>query len=39
MEAQLARVRPDLLTGDADMADAPRAAPGALRDLSVARHA
>jgi DNA-binding transcriptional MerR regulator len=44
IEAQLARVRPDLLTpdptlGEADQVDPPRAAPGALRDLSVARHA
>ena len=38
MENQLARVRPDLLPGEAD-ADAPRASPGGVRDLSIARHA
>jgi DNA-binding transcriptional MerR regulator len=38
LENQLARVRPDLLPGDAD-ADPPRPAPGGVRDLSVARHA
>jgi len=38
LEGQLARVRPDLLPGDI-AADAPRAAAGGVRDLSVARHA
>ncbi len=39
LEGQLAKVRPDLLPREAEAADAPRAAPGGLRDLSVARHA
>jgi DNA-binding transcriptional MerR regulator len=44
LESQLARVRPDLLPSDlelreADLADAARAAPGALRDITAARHA
>jgi DNA-binding transcriptional MerR regulator len=44
MESQLARVRPDLLPpdlqpGDADVADARRPPPGALRDLTVAGRA
>ena len=39
LEGQLARVRPDLLPGDVEAADAPRAAPRGGRDLSVARHA
>jgi DNA-binding transcriptional MerR regulator len=39
LEGQLARVRPDLLPGDDNPADAPRATPGGVRDLSLARHA
>lgn len=39
LEGQLAKVRPDLLPGDAEAAEAPRAAPASVRDLSVARHA
>ena len=43
IEAQLARVRPDLLTPDPTLGGpepaAPRAAPGPARDLSVVRHA
>ena len=39
LEGQLARVRPDLLPGETDAADAPRGSQGSLRDLTVARHA
>ncbi len=39
LEGHLAKVRPDLLPGEVEAADAPRAAPGGVRDLSVARHA
>jgi DNA-binding transcriptional MerR regulator len=39
MEEQLAKARPDLLPDQAELASAPRPAPGGVRDLSAARHA